>query len=131
MINLVPESHQDLLKEETKAFAFVATVKPDGSPHVTAVWFNTDGEHILFNTMPTTAKYRNVQENEAIALAIFEPGNPYRYLQVQGSVRTTAEGAVDHTHALSQKYTGKDFNMPEGTERRIFVVTPEHVTVWG
>ena len=131
MINLVPESHQDLLKEETKAFAFVATVQPDGSPHVTAVWFNTDGEHILFNTMPTTAKYRNVQENEAIALAIFEPGNPYRYLQVQGSVRTTAEGAVDHTHALSQKYTGKDFNMPEDMERRKFVVTPEHVTVWG
>jgi PPOX class probable F420-dependent enzyme len=131
MIDLVPESHQDLLKDETKAFAFVATVKADGSPHVTAVWFNTDGEHILFNTMPTTAKYRNVQENEEIALAIFEPGNPYRYLQVQGRVQTTAEGAVEHTHALSHKYTGKDFDMPADMERRKFVVTPEHVTVWG
>ena len=130
-MDMIPESHQDLLKDETKAFAFVATVKPDGSPHVTAVWFNTDGDHILFNTMPVTVKYRNVQENAEIALAIFEPGNPYRYAQVQGRARTTEEGAVEHTHALSHKYTGKDFDMPEGMERRKFVVTPEHVTVWG
>lgn len=131
MVEQVPASHRDLLEDETRAFAFVATLKPDGGPHLTAVWFNTDGEHILFNTIPATVKYRNVQERDRIALGIWKPGEPYRYVQIQGRVRTTEEGAVEHTHALARKYTGKDFDMPEGMQRRKFVVTPEHVTVWG
>lgn len=131
MIDVVPETHQDLLNDETKAFAFVATIKPDGGPHLTAVWFNTDGEHILLNVMPQTVKYHNVQENDEVAVALYEPGKPYRYVQIQGTVHTSEEGAVEHTHALSRKYTGKDFDIPPGMERRKLIITPQHATVWG
>ncbi len=45
-----PEKYLDLFQPETKAHLFLATIMPDGSPQVTPVWFDTDGEYILINT---------------------------------------------------------------------------------
>jgi hypothetical protein len=38
--------------------ANVATVLPDGSPHVTPVWIDTDGEAVLFNAPKGNVKHR-------------------------------------------------------------------------
>ena len=46
----IPESHQDLLKDETKAFVYLATLMKDGTPQVTPIWFNIDGEYIRLNS---------------------------------------------------------------------------------
>lgn len=130
MLN-VPETHKDLLADEKQAFAFLATSMPNGSPQLTALWFNTDGEHILFNTGEDRVKYRNIQRDPRVAVAIYDPENPYRYVQLRGRIETTTEGADEHTHALSHKYTGEDFNLREGDRRVIYKMRPEHVFVWG
>jgi hypothetical protein len=131
ILKTIPESHQYLLKDETKAYAFVAAVLPSGGPNVTAVWFNTDGEHILFNTLDISAKFKGFSKNPKIALAIFDPQNPNIYFQIRGRVEMSqGEDAIAHTHELARKYTGKDFNMREGVVRVKFTVTPEHLTVW-
>ncbi|MEX2161468.1 MAG: PPOX class F420-dependent oxidoreductase [Anaerolineales bacterium] len=130
MIDLIPESHQYLLNDETKAFAWVATVNPDGGPQLTSVWFDTDGEHILFNTTDKSAKYRYLKANPKMAVAIVDPKDPHKYVQIRGKVKLTTAGAVEHTHKLSRKYTGKDFQLRPGFERVKFIVTPRKVTVW-
>jgi general stress protein 26 len=130
MLETIPETHQYLLKDESKAYAFVAAVMPNGGPQLTCVWFNTDGEHILFNTMDFAAKHRYFKENDKIAVAIFDGKDPNKYVQIRGTVEMTGEGAVEHTHALSRKYTGKDFELREGTVRVMYKVTPEKLTVW-
>ncbi|HZJ21852.1 MAG TPA: pyridoxamine 5'-phosphate oxidase family protein, partial [Anaerolineales bacterium] len=40
-----PEQFLDLLNDDSKALLYLATIMPDGSPQVTPVWFDTDGEH--------------------------------------------------------------------------------------
>ncbi len=130
MINLIPPDYQYLLKDETKAFCWVATVMPSGGPQLTCVWFNTDGEHILFNTTHRTAKYRDLKVNRKIALAIADPKNPQKYLQIRGTVKFTEDGAVEHTNVLSRKYTGEDFTLVPGYKRVMFKVTPKRVTLW-
>jgi PPOX class probable F420-dependent enzyme len=131
MIDLIPESYQYLLKDETKAFAWVATVNPRGGPQLTSVWFNTDGEQILFNTTDKSAKFRYLKANPRIALAIVDPTNAYKYVQVRGKVEVVqGPKAVEHTHALSRKYTGKDFELRPGFERVMYKVTPKRVTLW-
>jgi len=103
-----PDSHRDLLDDDKRAFAFLGTIMDDGSPQVTPIWFNTDGENILINTARGRVKDRNMRQRPEVALAIIDPQNPYRYVQVRGIVvDATEEGADQHINALSAKYTGQ------------------------
>jgi len=128
-MNAIPEEFQDLLKDETKAFAFLGTVMPDGSPQVTPVWFSTEGEQILINTARGRQKDRNMQARPQVALSILDPKRPYRYLQIRGEVvASTEEGAAEHISFLSRKYRGHDFDIPKGQVRVIYKILPKQVT---
>lgn len=126
----LPESYRSLLADEAKAFAWVATVSPSDEPQLTSVWFNTDGVNILFNTTDRSTKFKFLSKNPNIAIAIVDPADPYRYIQIRGQAKITTEGAVEHTHALSRKYTGQDFKLFPGVEREKFIVHPESITLW-
>jgi PPOX class probable F420-dependent enzyme len=117
----IPESHLDLLNTETKAFAYLATVMKDGSPQVTPVWFDFDGEHVYINSAEGRIKDRNMRSRPVIAMTIQDPANPYRYLQLRGRViGFSHEGADDHIDALSLKYTGKpQYEWRNRNEKRI------------
>lgn len=127
---LLPEKYRYLLKDETQAYAWVATASEDGQPQLTCVWFNTDGEHILFNTTDKSAKYKLLSKNPNIAVAIPDPKNPHMYFQARGRVEITTVDAVEHTHQLSRKYTGKDFKLFPGVERMKFIVHTDSITLW-
>lgn len=130
----IPESHADLLRDETKAFAYLGTVMPDGSPQVTPIWFNTDGEHILINTAIGRVKDRNMRRQPKIALTIQDPKNPYRYLQIRGEViEITTQGANEHIDALAGKYTGtpKYANHRPGETRVTCKILPRKLDVHG
>ncbi len=125
----IPETALDLFSDEKKAIAFVATTMPDGTPQVTPVWFDYDGQHVNFNTAKGRVKERNLREHPYVALAIFDPANPYRYIQIRGRVELIEEGAEAHTDKLAKKYMGVDkspYRSP-GEIRVKIMVTPEHV----
>ncbi len=127
-----PEQYSDLLQK--KAFASLATVNADGTPQVTPVWFDSDGTHIRFNTARGRVKDRNLRRNPAVALAIVDPDNPYRYVQIKGRVADVTEAGADaHIDALAKKYMGKDtypYRRP-GEVRVIFKIAPERVQTMG
>lgn len=103
----IPESHRDLLSDDKKAFAFLGTLMKDGTPQVTPIWFNTEGELVLINSAQGRIKDKNMRERPAVALTIMDPENPYRYIQIHGKViAITPDGADAHIDALSFKYTG-------------------------
>ncbi len=104
----IPPAFLDLLTQK-KALANIATVQPDGSPQVTPVWFDyTDGK-IRVNTAKGRVKARNMSEGSKVALAIVDPDNDYRYIQVRGTVtKETTDGAKAHIDSLAKKYLGKD-----------------------
>ncbi|MBW8009872.1 MAG: PPOX class F420-dependent oxidoreductase [Chloroflexi bacterium] len=125
----IPEKHQNLLKDETKAFAFLATIMPDGSPQVTPVWFNTDNEHILINSAQGRTKDRNMKARPKVAVTIMDLSTPYRYLQVRGRVvEITTEGGDDHIHALSRKYMGTNYSIEPGDIRTTYKILLESVS---
>lgn len=123
----IPKSKQYLLKDETKAFAFLATLMPDGSPQVTPLWFDTDGEYVLINSAKGRVKDDNMRARPQVALAIMDLDKPYDYLQIRGEVvEITEEGGEAHIHALSQKYHGRPYKLPEGQIRVIYKIKPYH-----
>src|SRR5262245_36705156 len=104
----IPDKYLDLLQRK-KAFAIIATLMPDGSPQVTPVWFDYTNGLVRVNTAKGRVKARNLKQGAAVAMAIVDPDNPYRYIQIRGRVRRcTEEGAAQHIDSLSKKYLGQD-----------------------
>jgi PPOX class probable F420-dependent enzyme len=129
----VPEKFQDLLLDEARAFAYLTTVMKDGSPQVTPVWFDVADGLIRVNTTDGNTKSRNMKKRDRVALAITDPKNAYRYLQVRGRVvRWTSEGAREHIDRLANKYQGRrTYDGPADEPRLTFLIRPEAVSGQG
>jgi PPOX class probable F420-dependent enzyme len=98
---------------------FLSTLMSDGSPQVTETWVDTDGEHVVINTVVGYLKVRNVERDPRVAVAIQDPENPFRYIQVRGHVvEMTTEGGAEHIEALAQKYTGKPYPWYGGRDQQ-------------
>lgn len=128
----IPQEFEDLLADETQAFAGLATVMPDGTPQVTPVWFDTEGDVIRMNTARGRVKEKNLRARPYAALMIVDPDDPYRYIQIRGPLEETEIGARDHIDTLAGKYTGEaDFKGYSGETRVMYRLTPESVSVMG
>ena len=129
----IPEKYLDLLQQK-KAFASLATTMPDGSPQVTPVWFDYQDGRIRVNTAKGRVKARNMKTGVPVALAIMDPDEPYRYLQIRGRVRRVQEeGADAHIDSLAKKYLGKDkypFRQP-GEVRVTYEIEPASASGMG
>ncbi len=133
MADVIPESYRDLFKK--KAFANVATILPNGRPHVTPVWIDFDGTNLLVNTAKGRVKDKNLRERKWVALSIQDPDNPYRYLGIRGSVVGRIEKGEAETHIdkMAKKYTGQDkypWRAP-GEVRVLYKIKPERVIAQG
>lgn len=93
--------------------ANVATVMADGSPQVTPVWIDTDGEAVVFNTAKGRIKHRNLVRNPKVAISVVDRDDPYRLVVLRG----TAE--LDR---LAKKYLGADtYPFRTTDEQRVIV----------
>jgi PPOX class probable F420-dependent enzyme len=112
-------------------FGHLATLMPDGSPQVTAVWVDFDGKYILVNTAEGRQKPRNIRRDPRVAIDVIRQEAPYAFATVRGRVvDITREGAEEHIDRLAKKYLGQDkypFRQP-GEERIILKIVPEHVS---
>ncbi len=119
-------TEEDIALLHERQLAHVATVEADGTPHVTPVWVDTDGEHIVFNTAKGRIKHRNLSRNPVIAVSVVDKANDYRTLWVKGTADMVDDGADAHIDKLAKKYLDKDtypFRQP-GEVRVIVRVTP-------
>jgi PPOX class probable F420-dependent enzyme len=132
MAEVIPAKYRDLF--EKKAFASLATLMPDGSPQVTPVWVDVEGDLLIFNSAKGRQKDRNVRRDPRVALALVDPQNPYRYLEIRGRVvEITEQGAAAHIDKMAKKYLGADkypYGQP-GEVRVLYKVRPEHTTMMG
>lgn len=128
----IPEAYQDLFTK--KAFAHLVTLLQDGSPQVTPVWCDFQDGMIVVNTAKGRLKDRNMRREPRVALAISDPDNPYRYVQVRGRIAGyTEEGADAHIDKMAKKYLGVDtypYRQP-GEVRVIYRIQPERVQAYG
>jgi PPOX class probable F420-dependent enzyme len=107
--------------------ANVATVMADGTPQLTPVWIDTDGEHVFFNTAKHRVKYRNLQRNPKVAISVVDRNDPYRLVVLRGTAEFIEEGADAHIDKLAKKYLDADsYPFRKAEETRVIVkVTPE------
>lgn len=102
MSALIPDEFKDLF--EKPVYATIATVMPDGQPQLTEVWCSYDGEHVLINTARNRQKDKNMSARPMVTLMLRDQENPYRWIEIRGTVELTEEGALDHINELARKY---------------------------
>ena len=104
----LPDDVLSLLRQPSTCY--VATINADGGPQLTQTWVDTDGEHVVINTVQGFLKLRNMERDPRVAVAIGDPENRFAYKQIQGRVvETTTEGGAEHIEMLSQKYVGQPY----------------------
>jgi PPOX class probable F420-dependent enzyme len=119
-----PESHADLLENPT--FAHLATVRPDGSPQSSVMWFAWDGERIRMTHTKTRQKFRNLADEPRVALSIADPDDGYRFLEVRGSVESIEDDDDQASFYQSlQKRYGQSYPIADADVRVILTIRPE------
>jgi len=129
MSEIIPENFRDLFSK--RAFGNLATLMSDGRPQVTPVWCDFDGTHVLVNSAKGRQKDRNMRRDARVAIAVSDPDNPYRYLEVRGRVvEITEQGADAHIDRMAKKYLGVDKypSRRPGEVRLLYKIQPEHTT---
>jgi PPOX class probable F420-dependent enzyme len=120
----LPDGLLELLRRPSPCF--LATVMPDGSPQLTQTWVDTDGTHILINTVEGFQKVKNIRRDSRVAVAVSDPSNPSRYFAVRGEVvSVTSEGGAEHIEQLSQRYLGTAYPWYGGRDQTRLILTIE------
>ncbi len=120
----LPEDLLALLREPSTCY--LATSMADGSPQLTQTWVDTDGEHVLINSVRGHLKVRNIERDPRVAVAISDPDKPVRYFQVRGRVLdVTTDGAAEHIEMLAQRYLGGPYPWYGGRDQTRVLITIE------
>jgi PPOX class probable F420-dependent enzyme len=124
-------SERDRRIIEAPNFASVATLLPDGSPHVSTIWIDLDGGDVLFNTAEGWVKTNNLRRDTRVAISVFDLSDPYEQVVIRGTiVEMTHEQADEHIDFLAKKYVGADtYPWRDPAEQRVTVrVRVDHVS---
>jgi PPOX class probable F420-dependent enzyme len=127
---MVPASHADLL--DKPLFAHLATVRPDGGPQSSVMWFGWDGVHLRFTHTRTRQKFRNLEHEGRVALSIRDEDNPYRFLEIRGQVESIEPDPGGAFYVELQNRYGLVFPVLDADVRVIITVRPtKYIAVEG
>jgi PPOX class probable F420-dependent enzyme len=122
------ERSQELLQATN--FAQVATIRRDGSPHVTPVWVDVRDGIVWLNSAQGRAWPANLRRDPRVALNVQNLEKTQENLEIRGeATEITPEGADEHIDFLAHKYLGADsypYRQP-GEQRLIIKIAPEWV----
>jgi PPOX class probable F420-dependent enzyme len=126
-IESLPDEYAAILNKN--AYAHIASVAAGGSPQSNPVWFEWDGSRLLFSTIKSRAKYKNLKARPAVAVSILDPDEPYRCVELRGVVEIDEDPVRGKAfiNKMAHKYTGEDFGDRPGEERVIVAVRPQRM----
>ena len=128
--NMIELSAEIQLLLQKRVICFFATIMPDGSPQMTRTWIDTDGTHILINTVEGYQKHRNVERDPRVMFSVLDPAHLERVVSIRGRVvEITKEGAELHFKQLIQRNLGqKEYRYGKpGQERILLKIAPEKI----
>jgi hypothetical protein len=130
--SVIPEAYADLV--ERPVLAHVATLGPNGEPQNNPVWFDMKDGLIRFSQTTARQKYRNVQKDGRASFSIVDPENPYRYLEIRGTLeRIDPDPDYAFINLMAKKYLNEDRYpwLQPGEVRVVLHFRPEHTTQMG
>ena len=116
----LPHSVKKLLQD--KAYGHVMTFGAGGTPQVTMVWMDVDGDEVLFNTAEGRKKPQNLRRDPRIIVSVQDRNDPQAYAVFHGKARLTEAGADEHIDKLAKRFLNADkYPFRQPGERRVLV----------
>jgi len=124
----IPADYLPLLVEAN--YGHLGTIRPDDTVQVNPMWFEFDGTHLRFTHTTKRAKFRNLQRNPSMSLSVIDPGDPFRYLEVRGSlVDVVPDPTGEFYIRLGKRYGNAGQQAPpDSADRVILVMSVEKTT---
>jgi PPOX class probable F420-dependent enzyme len=113
----LPELAGQLLDQNT--FVVLSTTNQNGSPQSSVIWAKRDGDEIVFSTIRGRLKTRNIERDPRVSICAYDPADPYKYVEVRGTVSLTEEGGPELIDELSRRYTGKPYQESDPDNIRV------------
>ena len=117
---------------QQKNLIFISTINSDGSPQLTPVWGDYDGEHVLVNTAEGRLKHKNVLRDPRVAISVVDHSNPLNMTTIKGKViEIIPDYDYIHANKLTKQYMGIDeYPFKRDDEKRIiFKIKPMKIFV--
>lgn len=131
MVVALPDDARAIIDEPH--LADLVTLMKDGSPQVTPLWIDRDGDVVRVNTAEGRQKALNLRRDPRVALLILDRNDGFRWVQIRGRVVEIISGqeARDHIESLAQKYVGRSYTGRDGETRMMIKIEADHVSVAG
>jgi PPOX class probable F420-dependent enzyme len=119
----LPQSVKKLL--EDKAYGHVITYGPSGTPQVTMVWADVDGDDVVFNTAEGRLKPQNLRRDPRVIVSVQDRNDPQSYAVFHGKARLEEAGADAHIDKLAKRFLGAEkYPFRQPGEKRLIVRVP-------
>jgi PPOX class probable F420-dependent enzyme len=125
----IPDSHKDLLNAQV---GVLGTIGASGRPQLSATWFLADGETVKISLNTTRQKVKNLRAEPKVSFLIFDPANPYKYVELRGDAEVTPDDDYAFANQVGAKY-GSDLRERDqpGESRVVVTIKPVRVVAWG
>jgi PPOX class probable F420-dependent enzyme len=126
----IPDSHKDLLNAQV---GVLGTIGASGRPQLSAVWFLAEDDTVKISLNTTRQKVKNLQAEPKASFLIFDPENPYKYIELRGDAEITSDDDYTFAGKLGAKYGGADLRERDqpGETRVVVTIKHERVVAWG
>ena len=126
----IPDSHKDLLNAQV---GVLGTIGASGRPQLSAVWFLAEDDTVKISLNTTRQKVKNLQAEPKVSFLIFDPENPYKYIELRGDAEITSDDDYTFAGKLGAKYGGADLRERDqpGETRVVVTIKPARVVAWG
>jgi PPOX class probable F420-dependent enzyme len=125
----IPDSHKGLLGAQV---GVLGTIGASGRPQLSATWFLTEGDIVKISLNTTRQKLKNLQADPKVSFLIFDPENPYKYVELRGDAEITPDDDYAFADKVGAKY-GSDLREHDGPgdSRMTVAIKPSRVVTWG
>jgi PPOX class probable F420-dependent enzyme len=109
MQTMSDKEYKQFLAEGTRT-GKLATVRKDGRPHVTPIWFDLDGDELVFTTWHESVKSANMRRDPRVSICVDEEIPPFAFVTVEGRVTISADAdeRAYWTRRIAARYMGEE-----------------------
>ena len=131
---MTPEEMNDYLDETH--IAHLATLKRDGSPHLTPLWYQYDNGNLYMITEGSLLKARNIKRDSRVAVSISNDQEPYKYVLMEGNAEVSNRDVEKITHSVCTRYSGQEEGsklaeaIMDGGRTVVLIVHPTKIITW-
>jgi PPOX class probable F420-dependent enzyme len=96
--------------------AVIATLRPDGSPHTAATWYDWEDGRVLVNMEDTRLRLRFMRRDPRASVTVLDEKSWYTHVTVLGRVVSIDDDPdLSDIDRLARRYTGKSFGPRDAT----------------